>query len=289
MLPTGKTLAALAALSRRRAEDLIIPAALAQLISLVTVASADDGETFTKVERLNVIRALLRRSRYRCWANLPLAKLYAHQRFDPTQPFVLVSCHIDALYKRRWYYVKWRKNTVRGTFDNSVCNALLVYAMLADRLPHQVLIAFTGDEERDQEGVEQAIDHLRIDGAYWNLELVVTLDVTEEAYRTHGLTVENVFVEKHNRHSRLRFDTKRALMRSLAEPLPGARFYKGGEMDESKAYAKHDLNCFSLCLPCRAIGDDIHDEEGVAIKLQSLRAYLDGLVAVLRHAVSMIA
>lgn len=257
--------------------------ALIDIIEKLTVPCADDGDTFTQVDRLNLIRsALASRGRYRSWADLPLAKLFAHERFEDHRPFVLVSCHIDSVYKRKWYYAKEKdkgeKGELWGTFDNSACNALLLHAMMFDKLPPQVLVAFTGNEERKMRGVKRTVKHLADHGAFWNLELVVTLDVTEECYGKHDITIENIFVESRNSRSKMRFSGKGELRKKLEGLLHEPHVIKNGAQDEAWEYDECDLNCFSLCLPCRAIREDIHEKEGVAIRTNSLLPYYNTFI-----------
>ena len=52
---------------------------------------------------------------------------------------------------------------------------------------------------------------------------------------------------------------------------------KNGDEDEAWLYDKYDLNCFSLCLPCRLLGDDMHDDAGVAILRKALKKYSHAL------------
>ena len=59
----------------------------------------------------------------------------------------------------------------------------------------------------------------------------------------------------------------------IASPV----FVKNAEADEAWQYDEYDLNCFSLCLPCRILGSDMHANTGVAISTDSLIGYMNAL------------
>ena len=243
-----------------------------QRIAELTIPSADNGERFYRRERLEKIEQLLEQSPYRPAWQQPLARIYRHHRFQNDAPALLLSCHIDSLYDH--YHVESDETELRGTFDNSACNAVLVELMRANRLPPQALISFTGDEEGESRGVDQTLDSLSTVGVFERLELAITLDLTAEDAEEHCFTIENCFVESENTASLLRFDTPAALCAELQELLPpGAPIWEEGEADESWQYDEYDLNCFSFCLPCRLLGDDMHDQRGMAIAKQTVVGY----------------
>lgn len=52
---------------------------------------------------------------------------------------------------------------------------------------------------------------------------------------------------------------------------------KDAEPDGSWQYDEHDLNCFSLCLPCKVLGKDRHEDCGVEIQTDSFLPYGEAL------------
>jgi hypothetical protein len=248
---------------------------LSTRIIQLTVPSSDDGEEFIRTDRLDLIRQALANSEYSCFADLPLAKVYRHQAFESGNPVILVSCHIDSVYSE--YYAITKDGELLGTFDNSACNAVAVESMLNGLFPPQILISFTGDEESDSRGADQTIESLQIGGIFDKLEMVITLDLTEEHYQSCHFTIENYFVEKENGTSLLKFGRKRQLKEYLSGMIESPAFIKDAEADESWQYDEYDLNCFSLCLPCRLLGDDMHDDVGVAITSDSIFGYMNAL------------
>ncbi len=249
---------------------------LLQQIVHLTVPCADDGHRFTSRDRLDRIVTELNRSPYVLLDSRPLAYVYRHQEYDAEKPTILISNHIDSLYSN--YFTNDADNVVHGTFDNSACNAVAVASMVRGMLAPQALIAFTGDEEDESTGADQTMEILRMQGmAFRALELVITLDLTEEAYGSSHFTIENSFVTSRHDDSLLRFSRKRKLKRYLRGILGDPTFVKNAEADESWQYDEYDLNCFSLCLPCALLGHDMHDDSGVMIRKNSLMEFAGAL------------
>jgi len=256
---------------------------LTQLICELTLPCADNGRDFTRTDRIHRIRDLLRSTPYTCLGEKPLAQVWQHPGFVPALPLVLVSSHIDSLYTN--YHASCDDGILLGTFDNSVTNAVILSLILENRLPQQVLVAFTGDEEDESRGADQVIDILQ--NAPPNAihpEMVVVLDITEESYDSHSFTFENLFrASKESPSAQFRFEKKRDLaqfLRNLLAPSDPV-IIKEGEPDESWQYDEHDLNCFAFCLPCKTITGNIHDEEGVHVKESSAHQYANTLATVL--------
>ena len=256
---------------------------LPQLICELTLPCADNGRDFTRTDRIQRIRDLLRSVPYTCLGEKPLAQVWQHPEFDPALALVLVSSHIDSLYTK--YHASCDSGILLGTFDNSVTNAVILSLILENRLPQQVLVAFTGDEEDESRGADQVIDILQ--NAPPNPihpEMVVVLDITEESYDSHSFTFENLFrASKESPSVQLRFEKKRDLAQFLRDLLAPSDpiIIKEGEPDESWQYDEHDLNCFAFCLPCKTITGDMHDEDGVHVKESSVHQYANTLAEVL--------
>ncbi len=204
--------------------------------------------------------------------------VYRHRDFQPHKPFILISSHIDSAYKN--YFASDGGEEIFGTLDNSATNAILVQSMSDGAIPIQSVVAFTGDEEEDSLGAQQTIAFLKETASGWSLpEMTITLDLTEECYATKSFTIENYFVSPCSGNHLLVFDQptdlKDYITRKLKEEDPA--FIEGAEPDESWQYRDNHLHCFSLCLPCRVLADDMHSDEGVAVRAASL----DGFAATL--------
>lgn len=261
------------------------------ILSMVNVESRDNGSVFTTDTRRQNIRSLLVHSPFVELPNSPdLSTLYRHAQFESGQRIVLLSCHIDSRYRRHFHDVQASSNWL-GTFDNSICNAILVALMQADHLPSNVWVAFTGDEEVESRGATQTIEWFEQHNELWKcLECVIVLDVTSVGYGSRSFTLENGFVECEPLEGEPVFDTPDALFDSLNSFLEQKGFSSSqytfvdsehaGE-DESWEYDEWDLNCFSLCLPTaphpkharRSIDFWMHHEDGIRIEPHTLKEY----------------
>jgi hypothetical protein len=262
-------------------EDIAI-SSLSQRIADLTIPCTDNGHHFICTERIDVIATMLRSSLYGLVGDLPLVRIYQHRDFRADRPLVIVSAHIDSQYSRYWTRVC--SGEVRGTLDNSICIAILIEMMLTGQLPTQVLVALTGDEEGSSGGADQFSRYLGENDILWqNVEMIVSMDLTEEGYGTHPFTIENVCAEEdHVTQSHLRFSSGAEMQYFLECLLPGTAFIIEGDEDDTWQYDEYDFNCFSFCLPCGLIGSDMHDCDGVAVSLASLSQYGEALVRVLK-------
>lgn len=235
---------------------------LLDCIAGLSLPSHDDGIEFTDPTRLNAIREMLLGAGYAPLAERPLAYLYRHRDFSPDRPFVLVSCHIDSASGRHWLEVE--ANTISGSLDNCACNGALVHAMRQGRLPAQAVVAFTGDEEDESRGADQAMQVLGQLGLRPRLVMVICLDVTEEGYPGHAVTAENYFVANPQPWPQLQVGRKREFGQLLAGMVPGILLVPDdeAEADEAWQYDEHNVNVFSLCMPgccIDPVGGDMHD------------------------------
>jgi hypothetical protein len=249
---------------------------LPDLVHHLTAPCADNGREFTAAERISRIKSLHQRAGHQLSAELPLALVYRHPQFNPGKPAVLVSSHIDSLYTR--YHSRLDGQTFLGTYDNSITNAAVAHLILTGTLHPQVLVAFTGDEERGSRGASQVVEHLSNGNETLRPELVVVLDVTEEAYDSHPVSFENLFAGDGTEGGGAFGMKHRDDLLSFIPSIPGmedSHIVPRGEADESWQYASHDLNCLALCLPIQTITGNMHDDEGVHAKLRSLEAYTE--------------
>lgn len=239
-----------------------------------------------------VIYDLLRYSKYKPIKCSGLSLIYQARDYS-LMPTVLISCHIDSLYKRH-HFQAFNDTELLGTFDNSILNTLLVYLMLKERLPANIIIAFTGNEEEDSQGAIETIEFLmeKHPPVWQRLEMVIVLDVTSEGYDSHAFTLENYFIEKQPlANSCLHFNAKKDLkqyLRRLLKTYSNLLFIKSDKAgaDESWDYHEYDLNCFSFCLPSRPhpamekedVDDWMHSDCGIIVKKQSIVEYARALV-----------
>lgn len=236
---------------------------LIQLIKDITVPCTDDGKTFVDCTRINVIKNVLSNTNYEVMQESPLALIYKHKSFNMNRPACVVSSHIDSVYTK--FYTETTKRLVKGTFDNSVCTAVLVHTMINASLHPQTIVAFTGNEEQGGIGASQVSEFIKTN--LWSNPdwmSVISLDLTNECYRNKSYTFENVFPEEMTDVLKILF--------------PDGEIIEKAAPDDSWTYKKHAITCYSLCLPCRNIGSDMHNDKGVSIKNKALKGYTEALV-----------
>lgn len=267
------------------------------ILEAVNQSSTDDGSNFIDSRRKDAIRTLLANGCYVPIKEDGISLIYRHAE-SQSGPSILISSHIDSLYGYH-HHSHWNEFELLGTFDNSISNAMLIDLMKSDKLPPNVFVAFTGDEEDSSRGADETINHFRhqLPSVYENIELVVVMDVTAEGYGKFDYTIENFFNENSPlSHSKLRFSSKSAFKLYLQQKIPNhsnkTLFIpdQNAGPDESWQYDEHDLNCFSLCLPTKPhsdnedqdIGSWMHDDKGILVKTSSIIGYqtaLTGLIS----------
>ena len=158
---------------------------------------------------------------------------------------------------------------MRGTFDNSFGNAAVLWNMLQDRLPDNVVVAFTGDEEKDSHGAVQTVVALGQMGC--EIAAVLVLDVTNEGWESGALfTLEND----------LGIDvlTGYNLISSLEQYAGRFAFKHNALPDESWDYADYGIPSLTLCVP---VCGELHSDAGVLLRKDSVEHYCKALSVVL--------
>ena len=257
------------------------------ILEKVNTPSRDNGQCFIESERLDHIKKFLTDSNYALLKSDGLSFIYRHKRHEKNKPSILISCHIDSLYSK-YRLSNFNETEILGTFDNSICNAALIYLMVKNKLPANAIIAFTGDEENECRGAKETIDHIRekYDFLWLNLELVIVLDITSEGYDNCQFTIENYFVRKNQtENAHLRFFSKDCFKDYLREKLTqqGHVQFIGedADPDETWEYAKFNLNCLTFCFPAKPHPDNdttdvgywMHNDKGMLIKKENTVKY----------------
>lgn len=234
-----------------------------ELVEQLTLASSDDGKVFTDTTRLEAIAAKLKKSSYQLWQSGNLYRIYAHKAFDMTRPAVLISTHADAVHQR--HFVRHFTELLLGTFDNAVTNAVITMLMTQSGFDPQVLIAFTGDEERNSKGAAEIAGCLRQSNIA--VPVIVVADVTHSGWcEAYDYTLENIFPEDHTQKDFAQF------LCGLLEDSVVSRPLVVWEAVPDEAWLYRDLNfrCFSLCLPTDG---DMHGPHGILLRKNSLLQY----------------
>ena len=246
------------------------------ILEKVNVESSDNGTKFIVVTRKNNIKALLNNSTYNVISETGLSLIYAKKDYTDQAGLILISCHMDSVYTKH-FQRKYNSQELLGTFDNSICNAIIIKLMQEDALSSSVLVSFTGNEESGGKfgGAAETFQYL---SKQQRLELVITLDVTAEGYSSEHFTIENYYACKNNKTSlRLVFKDNEDFRVDIEAMLDNTFLsIENAWPDESHYYAKQDVNCFSLCIPTAFhvdIEDWMHSNEGILVKEKSISEY----------------
>ncbi|MBQ2126183.1 MAG: hypothetical protein II198_00820, partial [Bacteroidaceae bacterium] len=222
------------------------------ILQTVTVDCKDNGECFTVTDRVAAVERILEKTDYKLISRQPLALLYAKRPVCEGDRVLLISSHIDCVYSR--CFSADEGDCLRGTFDNSFTNAALLWNMLHDRLPDNVVIAFTGNEESDSQGAVQTVVALGQMGC--EVASALVLDVTNEGWESGALfTLEND----------LGIDilTGYNIISSLEEYDGRFAFKHNALPDESWDYADYGIPSLTLCVP---VGGELHGDAGVLLR-----------------------
>ena len=233
---------------------------LKTIVNQVTVDCKDNGRNFTVTDRIQVIESLLENTDYQLLHKGSLCYIYGKKPVK-NQSVILISSHIDCVYEHLFCREYEDLQMLSGTFDNSLTNACVIYDMIQGKLNDNVVIAFTGDEEENAGGVKEVVRQFR----KWNtpIALAIVLDITEEGWKEKKhFTVENDLG--------IDIMTGSRIIELLENYHDVYGFVHDSEPDESYDYDEEDIPCFSLCIPSHG---DMHSEEGVDIRTDSLSSY----------------
>lgn len=240
---------------------------LIELLKSVTVDCKDDGKNFTVADRVMVIEKLLEGTAYSLVAREPLALIYAKRELRAGDSVVLVSAHIDCLYAS--CFCNDNADCLRGTFDNSMGNAAILSLMVKGLLPDNVVVAFTGDEERDSQGAVQTL--LALGRMQCEIKFALVLDVTNTGWKSGAsVALEND----------LGIDLLTAHGIVAAVEKTGVKyiFKHDAEPDESWDYNDYGIPSLSVCA---VVDGFLHGNEGVLLCKKSLVPYCKVLLAVI--------
>ena len=257
------------------------------VLDRVNVASSDDSRRFLDTTRLDAIECVLReaQSQWTLAASGPLFRFYARAGSSTADHPVLVSSHADSTYAKHFHEPLEDPVELLGTFDNSITNALVLELMLADHLPENVLVAFTGDEESESRGAAEVIAHLR--GAGRLPRAVIVLDITDDRFYGSPCTLENYFA-----NGTLGLPTSETefldLLRGAFDRHVPSVHHDDAWADESWRYEEEGVHVVSLCVPTTPADpgdhgtDWMHSSAGVRIRADLLPVFGDSLARVAR-------
>ncbi len=258
------------------------------ILDRVMLINRDDGRRFTRTDRLDEILRLLWNSRYRRSNPQGLFHLYAARPLDQMEvPVVLVSSHVDCERGiTRCFWEDSGDDYLRGTFDNAATNAAVLSLMLGNALPASVIVAFTGDEEEDSQGVVETVKFLR--SKEIGIDFALVLDVTDMGWNERAdFTIENNFWDDARGRRVIecisRLSGEWRFVPEDPDDIPpyvppGRVIHVEAEADETWDLDELNVPCFSLCLP---VNGNMHSDRGVLVRKDSFASYCAALAAVL--------
>lgn len=249
-------------------------------VQSIAKVNYDDRTDFICRDRLDAIAEHLAGTHWKKVNDSGLFDLYAIDGKLPEKA-VLISTHADCVDAITQCFAESREDCWLGTFDNLITNAAAMILMLENRLNANVVVAFTGDEERGSNGAAEVADYLRGKGC--NVSSIV-LDVTPTGFDEGAyFSVENNFWD----------DTFGKTVIDAAKSVPYKWTFVPSNVDEIPDYVPADsvipmkawpdeswryneigVQCFSYCIPTQG---DMHNNDGVLVREVSFTAYLDML------------
>ena len=230
------------------------------ILKEITVDCKDDGSKFTVTDRIKVIENLLANTDYQLLHKGDLCYIYGKKNVK-SQPVILVSSHVDCVYGRLFCQELESQRMWKGTFDNSLTNACVLYDMIHGKLNDNVIVAFTGDEERNFGGAIEVIHTMR----KWDtlIALAIVPDITKRGYdKQQFFTVEN--------DQGIDISTGHRIIELLKQHNGMYGHIHRSEPDETFLYDEAHIPCFSLCIPSYG---DMHEDDGVLVRTDALPTY----------------
>lgn len=258
------------------------------ILERIMLLCRDDGKHFIVEDRLNEINEIMTGSVYRMVEQQGLFRLFAKRPLEEIQgPVILVSSHVDCEEGiNECFCEDLGDGFLKGTFDNAATNAAVLSVMLEGSLPDNVLIAFTGDEERHSRGAIKTVEFLR--SSNLTIDLAVVLDVTDMGWDEGAdFTVENNFWREDQGKQiigkakelgyKWRFVPED--LRDIPAYVPSELvIHEEAEEDESWKFDDLEVPCFSLCLPVKG---NMHSNAGVRARKDSFPKYCSAMSALL--------
>lgn len=228
------------------------------ILKKINIPSSDNGKKFLCTNRRDKIIEILTKSKWKKVVDDDFLLIYNNKFDESYKDIILISCHIDSVFNKRDYFpIITNSGKIKGLLDNSASIVVLLKAMLENKLPPNVFVTFTGNEEKKLRGASKTIDCFQKKLKYrWKrLSLVIVLDVSNKNWG-NDVSIENLFIEENPLDaSTLKFQNVDSFIEYITKILKKKNISFGvlkedkAEEDESNKYKKFDLNVFSLCLP----------------------------------------
>ncbi len=255
------------------------------ILKKLSVTNYDNGHQFTKRDRLDAISDILKDSEFKKISTDGLFEMYAIGGVLP-QNAIVVSTHVDCVTAiTDCFSEDFSDELLKGTFDNLITNAIIVYLMKEHRLNENVVVAFTGDEEKNSCGAIDVIEFIENHSKEFK---AVILDVTDMGWDEGALfSVENNFwndcfgkkVVDICEKMQVKWVFVPSDVDDLPVYVPQNRIINTEALcDESWEYDEADIECFSLCIPTKG---EMHSNSGLLARKESVTKYAEVLTNIL--------
>lgn len=244
-----------------------------------------------KTQRIDAIRQELVGGKYK-EILLPCAQLWREDYEAPID--VIISAHVDTVKEiTKCSSSLSEKGYYKGTYDNQGTASALLVAMLEGKLPKNVLVAFTGEEETGRcVGAKQALEFAK---AHKQNPVCIALDVTYEGYDEGSLfSIENLtsghkkdedqeFLDEigeiglslENETEEPTFRFVRLHKSAIPSNLPKDYQSKdSGWFDEAQSYGKQGAKALSLCLP---FSGNMHGNSGGKVREPVFEGFINAI------------
>lgn len=273
---------------------------LKDTLKAMQVSCRSDSTTgrFYNDKRLGVIRDLVNTSKngnnYRLMFAGLSCRIYTQNGLLPVdKPIILISSHVDMIPTKLFAIEDEEQRLLKGTFDNTITNAVCTYLMMDASLPDNVVFTFTADEETGYcRGAKSTVDYLVKQGIAKENIYAISLDVTYEGYRHCDFTIENAkcsdatvdFMDCVNKQ-----DEPYLYVKSFDDmAVDNAKYISPNSswFDEGAAYNRYmQVHGVSFCMPVAGCGgaNDMHSNNGVFAKTDALIGYTNTLCEVVKE------
>ena len=68
-------------------------------ITLLNIPCTDNGKKFIDNRRVKELEKIFKRSEYNLTKKASLSRIYEHKNLNRKKPIIVVSCHVDSVYK----------------------------------------------------------------------------------------------------------------------------------------------------------------------------------------------
>ena len=244
------------------------------LLKQITCDCKDDGNTFIVTDRIQVLKKYLQGTDYQLLAQQGIFLLYGKKSLIAGDTVILVSSHIDCVFQQ--CFCEEEAAYYRGTFDNSFTNAALLYEMKHGNLPDNVVVAFTGDEEKDSAGAVAV--NVFLTKVECTIRFALVLDVTNAGWENqHLFAIENDLG--------IDLMTAHHLVEWLKPYRGHYEFLHFAEPDETWDYADYGIPCMTLSAP---VSGNMHSEDGVRLRKETFPIYRTVLSMLLKGLAGLI-